>query len=102
MVLQWVQDNIEKFGGDSTEVTIMGESAGGTSVAYHLISSMSYGLFHRAILQSSGLNMRPLFIDPETALQRSGKRLDCWITRVGILLYPLPKIQLLYSDFDSF
>ena len=74
MVLEWVQDNIEKFGGDSSEVTIMGESAGGASVAYHLISSMSYGLFNRAILQSSGLNTRWGFIDADTALQRSGKK----------------------------
>ncbi|XP_045534395.1 juvenile hormone esterase-like [Papilio machaon] len=50
--LRWVQNNIEKFGGDRNNVTIFGESAGGTSVTYHLLSSMTSGLFHKAIAQS--------------------------------------------------
>ncbi|XP_013134275.1 PREDICTED: neuroligin 4-like [Papilio polytes] len=50
--LRWVQENIEKFGGDPNNVTIFGESAGGTSVTYHLLSSMSNGLFHKVIAQS--------------------------------------------------
>ena len=72
MVLQWVQDNIEVFGGDKTEVTIMGESAGAASVAMHLLSDLSYGLFNRAILQSSAATPRWGFIDQETAFNRSG------------------------------
>ena len=72
MVLEWVQENIENFGGDKTEVTIMGESAGGASVAYHLLSTLSKGLFQRAILQSSAATPRWGFVDQETALQRSG------------------------------
>lgn len=50
--LRWVQENIEKFGSDPHNVTIFGESAGGTSVTYHLLSSMSNGLFHKVIAQS--------------------------------------------------
>lgn len=72
MVLEWVQENIENFGGDKTEVTIMGESAGGSSVAYHLLSHLSKDLFHRAILQSSAATPRWGFVDPEIALNRSG------------------------------
>jgi len=71
MVLEWVQENIENFGGDKTEVTIMGESAGGSSVAYHLLSHLSKDLFHRAILQSSAATPRWGFVDPEIALIRS-------------------------------
>lgn len=41
--LQWVQNNIEFFGGDPNKVTIAGESAGGTSVSLHLLSPMSKG-----------------------------------------------------------
>jgi len=50
--LQWVQDNIERFGGDPDNVTIFGESAGAFSVCSHLASPKSAGLFDRAILQS--------------------------------------------------
>ncbi|XP_063540502.1 juvenile hormone esterase-like [Cydia strobilella] len=50
--LRWVQKNIKVFGGDPDNVTIFGESAGGASVSYHLLSPMSKGLFHKAITQS--------------------------------------------------
>lgn len=50
--LQWVQKNIERFGGDPKRVTIFGESAGGLSVHAHIASPQSQGLFQRAIIQS--------------------------------------------------
>lgn len=43
MALQWVQQNIKQFGGDPGNVTIFGESAGGASVHYHVLSPMSQG-----------------------------------------------------------
>ncbi|XP_050428135.1 esterase E4-like [Adelges cooleyi] len=52
MALRWVKENIGHFGGDPSSVTIFGESAGGASTGYHLLSPMSKGLFHKAILQS--------------------------------------------------
>ncbi|KAJ6649230.1 Juvenile hormone esterase, partial [Pseudolycoriella hygida] len=55
-MLQWVQDNIEHFGGNKNSVTIWGESAGAASVHYQMISPMSRGLFHKAILNSGTLN----------------------------------------------
>jgi len=52
--LQWVQRNIEKFGGDPDIVTIFGESAGSKSVCALVASPLAKGLFHRAIGQSGG------------------------------------------------
>jgi len=52
LAMKWVQENIAVFGGDSTNVTIYGESAGSGSVADHLIMPRSAGLFHAAIMES--------------------------------------------------
>ena len=54
--LKWVQRNIGSFGGDPKKVTIFGESAGGWSVSYHLVSPASNGLFQKAIVQSGTLH----------------------------------------------
>ena len=50
--LRWVQSNISLFGGDPSNVTIFGESAGGHNVLSLLASKQAKGLFHKAITQS--------------------------------------------------
>ena len=47
LALKWVNHNIASFGGNSSSVTLFGESAGSLSSALHLISPLSEGLFHR-------------------------------------------------------
>jgi para-nitrobenzyl esterase len=56
--LKWIQKNISQFGGDPNNVTIFGQSAGGTGVYVLLASPLASGLFHRAILQSPWLDHR--------------------------------------------
>ncbi|WP_293887875.1 MULTISPECIES: carboxylesterase/lipase family protein [unclassified Sphingobacterium] len=50
--LKWVKDNIYNFGGDPDNITIFGESAGGSSVINLLGSPLAKGLFHKAIAES--------------------------------------------------
>lgn len=55
LALKWVNGNIHLFGGNSSRVTIFGQSAGAASVGYHLISGKSHGLYQAAILESSSV-----------------------------------------------
>ena len=54
--LEWVQNNIEQFGGDKDNVTIFGESAGGGSMYSLLATSKAEGLFHKVISESTWIN----------------------------------------------
>ena len=54
--LQWVKTNIAAFGGDPRDVTIFGESAGGSSVCDQPASPTAAGLFERAISESGFYN----------------------------------------------
>jgi para-nitrobenzyl esterase len=50
--LEWVRDNIGKFGGDPGNVTIMGQSGGGAKVCILTAMPSAKGLFHRAVVLS--------------------------------------------------
>jgi para-nitrobenzyl esterase len=50
--LRWVRENIDQFGGDPSQVTIFGQSAGAESVLIHVASPTSSGLFQKAIVES--------------------------------------------------
>ena len=69
LAMRWVQQNIAAFGGDSSSVTIAGESAGAGSVCMHLASpSQVTNLFKQAITQSAGcMQILPTVTQAQTA-----------------------------------
>jgi para-nitrobenzyl esterase len=82
MALHWVHDNIAAFGGDASNVTIFGESAGSSDVCYHVASPRSVGLFSHAISESGGCTGSPLGSEASAAqalvpIQAFAKALGC-------------------------
>lgn len=52
--IKWVKNNIESFGGNPNNITIMGQSAGAMSVQHLCLSSLTKGLFTKAVMSSGG------------------------------------------------
>ncbi|KAF6203679.1 hypothetical protein GE061_002012 [Apolygus lucorum] len=76
--LKWVKTNIAAFGGDPNKVTLVGCSAGGASVHFHVLSSQSKGLFQKAVALS-GTALNPWAVDrnPRAKTLRISAALDC-------------------------
>ncbi|XP_059062290.1 juvenile hormone esterase-like [Achroia grisella] len=77
---RFIQNTITAFGGDKNSVTIFGESAGGASVHFHMLSETSAGLFHKAISESGTALVPWAEAPPGEALRnafRLAKMLNC-------------------------
>jgi len=55
LALEWVKENIGRFGGDAGNVTVFGQSGGGGKVNTLLAMPSAKGLFHRGIIQSGSM-----------------------------------------------
>ena len=106
-VLKWVKRNIAAFGGNPDNVTIFGESAGGRSVTWLMISDAARGLFHRAIAESAqqspirGLTEKRLGMAPGTEIAAK------YMASLGVKSLkelrglPVQKLVLTSSDFEK-
>lgn len=65
LAMRWVKNNIAEFGGDVNSITVMGESAGASSIDYHLYSN-NEDLFNRAIIESGSVFTAWSFSDADT------------------------------------
>ncbi len=65
MALKWIRQNISVFGGDPKNITVMGESAGASSILCLMTSPAAKGLFQKAICQSPVVGSVQ---DPKTSL----------------------------------
>lgn len=73
LALQWVRANIARFGGDPHDITVFGQSAGGSDIGLLMISS-ARRLFQKAIVQS-GTPFSPLGFPPLANAEQVGARL---------------------------
>jgi para-nitrobenzyl esterase len=70
--LQWVRDNIAKFGGDAHKVTVFGQSAGAFDAGLLMTSPLAKNLFHR-VIQESGTAMLAAASPTLPEAEKSGK-----------------------------
>jgi para-nitrobenzyl esterase len=89
--LEWIRDNIDRFGGDPKRVMIFGESGGGAKVSMLLASPPAKGLFHRAVIESGpGIKV--------AERGRATKASELLLSKLGLDSKRLPEIQKLPTD----
>ena len=77
MALKWVHENIEGFGGDSGNVTIWGESAGGASVTMLPLINGSHEYFKKVIAQSGSPSQTNSFEESIACTNELMEKLGC-------------------------
>jgi len=89
--LEWVRDNIERFGGDPKRVMIFGESGGGAKVSMLLASPPAKGLFHSAVIES-GPGIRV------AEREAASKVAEMLLAELGLSAAQLPEIQNMSTE----
>lgn len=71
LAIKWIHDNIHVFGGDRTKITLFGESAGSSSVSYHLIAPTTWPYFSRAIMLSASSLASWAYTEPSNTISKA-------------------------------
>ena len=102
--LEWVQQNIEGFGGDPDQVTIFGESAGGGSVSLLPLMEGTDGLFERAIAESGSIALTYSREEVLPLTQRLLEETGCTTMEdlVALSEEDLMEVNELLNDFNNF
>jgi carboxylesterase type B len=83
--LQWIKENIEQFGGNRDSVTLLGYDTGAICANFLMVSPVSRGLFHRAILMSgSALSDWALNYNPQQITIQVAEQLNCPIEDIQL------------------
>jgi para-nitrobenzyl esterase len=102
--LQWVHDNIAKFGGDPANVTLFGQSAGAQDTTILLTSPLARGLIHKAIAQSGSPMIGDKRLQTPAQMEQIGvtlaKTLHAPATGQIAFLRNLPATDLLAAGAD--
>jgi para-nitrobenzyl esterase len=86
--LEWVRDNISRFGGDPGKVTIFGQSGGGAKVTALMAMPSAKGLFHRAIVESGSLLTG-------VTMESSNRVAEALLNQLGLSAADVDKLQQL-------
>jgi len=89
--LEWIRDNIKRFGGDPDNVTIMGHSGGGGKVGSIMCMPSAKGLFHKAIIYSG-------VIVGSNTTATSSKLGEAVAKELGLTAETIDKIQTIPYD----
>lgn len=89
--LEWVRNNIERFGGDPGNVTIFGQSGGGGKVSTLLAMPASKGLFHKAIVES-GSTLKQL------SREAAQKNTEKFLANLGLKMDRIEELHTMPAD----
>ena len=99
--LHWVKANIEAFGGNPSQITVLGESAGGMSILAQLTLAGSAGTFQRAVIQSAATS--PWLDEAAVARCRQWLQEELGTPKLlpALRALPLPKLLSLGAALDK-
>jgi para-nitrobenzyl esterase len=90
--LEWVQHNIEAFGGDPSRVTVAGQSAGGMAAAVLLSIPGASGLLQRAICMSGPVALVGAAEEADETARAAADDLGMRLTRQNLSAVPIGRL----------